>query len=293
MGGMFFKVDLDVLDNAIKTLGQADEAMQQALTAMSQDDGDGYHIGTDALDGQVNHFQSTWHYGMSQLTSLIKETTEGLRKVYQNYEQLEEGVTQALNSIDKPLTEIGQLATSSMADMTKQAKASQAEQATVPEAFKDQGAWDAAARTARHAIDEMTASLAASNPAADTAPPIPTQPAPRTVAPPPTVEATSPTPPITMPAPDLPPGPVAVAPPQPPPREPTPPRTEPEPPVSGREPHPTPPIVLTEVPSGPQPQDPQPDPGASTPTNVAPPEPGHGEHHEHGGPTRSPADHDR
>jgi hypothetical protein len=61
--------------------------------------GDSAQIGTDALNGAANDFQHTWHYGMTQIHSMTKETGDGVNHAYSAYQQVEEGLSGVLNKM--------------------------------------------------------------------------------------------------------------------------------------------------------------------------------------------------
>jgi hypothetical protein len=105
----FFQVDIDVLQQFIKTLQQSDDHMQTALKAMTGA-GEGGKIGTDALNGAAGDFQNTWQYGLSQLGSKIKDTTEGVSKVHDAYKATEDGLSQTLNKVNGVTDQLGQVA---------------------------------------------------------------------------------------------------------------------------------------------------------------------------------------
>lgn len=101
--GDFFKVDLDVLSKMTSTLEQAGEQMDQALQAFgAAEDG---QIGPQTIVGAAKDFQSTWKYGLGQLQQAIKECTEGVDKVHQNYQETEQTVQQSLQKISSLLQE--------------------------------------------------------------------------------------------------------------------------------------------------------------------------------------------
>jgi hypothetical protein len=100
--GSFFQVDLDALKGFVDSLRQSDENMTSALDALKSA-GDSTHIGTDDLNDAANHFQSTWHYGMTQIHSMTKETGDGVNGVYSNYQQTEQAVSDALGKISSAL----------------------------------------------------------------------------------------------------------------------------------------------------------------------------------------------
>ena len=82
--GSFFQVDLDALQQFVASLRQSDDNMSEALAAM-QAAGDTGQIGTEALNGAANDFQSTWHYGMTQIHAMTQETGQGVNQAYVNY----------------------------------------------------------------------------------------------------------------------------------------------------------------------------------------------------------------
>ncbi|MGH3416066.1 MAG: hypothetical protein ACRDSS_06345 [Actinocrinis sp.] len=96
--GTFFQVDLDVLQRMTKTLKDAGDQMDSALKAMSTTQAG--VIGTDAINGAANHFQSTWHYGLGQLTQMIKETNEGVTKAHDAYKQVDDAIGDAMSKIN-------------------------------------------------------------------------------------------------------------------------------------------------------------------------------------------------
>jgi hypothetical protein len=96
--GSFFQVDLDVLQRMTKTLGDAGDQMDTALKAMSATQAG--QIGTAALDKAADDFQSTWHYGLGQLTQMIKETNEGVSRAHDAYQQCDDGIQQAMSKIN-------------------------------------------------------------------------------------------------------------------------------------------------------------------------------------------------
>jgi len=96
--GSFFQVDLDVLQRMTKTLGDAGDQMDTALKAMSSSQAG--QIGTDAFNKAADEFQHTWHYGLGQLTQMIKETNEGVTKAHDTYKQTEDGIAQAMSKIN-------------------------------------------------------------------------------------------------------------------------------------------------------------------------------------------------
>ena len=96
--GSFFQVDLDVLQRMTKTLGDAGDHMQAALKAMSS--AQGGQVGTDALNKAADDFQHTWQYGLGQLQQAIKETSEGVKKAHDAYQQCDDGIAQAMSKIN-------------------------------------------------------------------------------------------------------------------------------------------------------------------------------------------------
>jgi hypothetical protein len=99
----FFKVDLDVLGKMTSTLQEAGDQMGQALQAFgAAQDG---QIGPLPLVGAAKDFQGTWKYGLGQLQQAIKECTEGVNKVHDNYQQTEQAVQQSLGKINNLLQE--------------------------------------------------------------------------------------------------------------------------------------------------------------------------------------------
>lgn len=96
--GSFFQVDLDVLERMTKTLGDAGDQMDGALKALSSTQAG--QIGTEAFDKAAQDFQSTWQYGLGQLTQLIKETNEGVTKAHGAYQQCDDGIQQAMSKIN-------------------------------------------------------------------------------------------------------------------------------------------------------------------------------------------------
>lgn len=96
--GSFFQVDLDALKQFVDSLRQSDENMSTALDALKSA-GDNTQIGTDDLNGAANDFHSTWHYGMTQIHSMTKETGDGVTTVYSNYQQTENAVSDTLSKI--------------------------------------------------------------------------------------------------------------------------------------------------------------------------------------------------
>lgn len=100
--GSFFQVDLDALKQFVDSLHQSDENMSDALDAMKSA-GDDLQIGTDDLNGAANDFQSTWHYGMTQIHSMTKDTGDGVQNVYGNYQQTEQAVADALGKMTSAL----------------------------------------------------------------------------------------------------------------------------------------------------------------------------------------------
>jgi uncharacterized protein YukE len=96
--GNFFQVDLDVLQRMAKTLGDAGDQMDGALKEMSS--AQAGQLGTDAFNKAADEFQSTWQYGLGQLTQMIKETNEGVTKAHDAYQQCDEAVGQAMGKIN-------------------------------------------------------------------------------------------------------------------------------------------------------------------------------------------------
>lgn len=103
--GNFFQVDLDVLQQMTKTLQDAGDQMESALSAMNSTQA--AQIGTAALDKAAGDFQHTWQYGLKQLRQAIAETNEGVRKAHDAYKQVDDGIDQALTKING--TEMGQI----------------------------------------------------------------------------------------------------------------------------------------------------------------------------------------
>lgn len=97
----FFQVDLEVLQQFVSALRQSDEHTQTAMKAMAS--ADATQIGTDALNSAADNFQKTWHYGVQQIGSMIKDTTDGVTKARDAYQQVEDGVGKALNEIKSKL----------------------------------------------------------------------------------------------------------------------------------------------------------------------------------------------
>lgn len=100
--GSFFQVDLDALRRFVDSLRQSDENMSDALDAMKSA-GDDLRIGTDELNGAANDFQSTWHYGMTQIHSMTKDTGDGVHQVYGNYQKSEQDIANALHQMTAAL----------------------------------------------------------------------------------------------------------------------------------------------------------------------------------------------
>lgn len=96
--GNFFQVDLDVLQRMTKTLGDAGDQMESALKAMSSTQAG--QLGTAAFDKAADEFQSTWQYGLGQLTQMIKETNEGVTKAHDAYKQCDDSIQQAMSKIN-------------------------------------------------------------------------------------------------------------------------------------------------------------------------------------------------
>jgi hypothetical protein len=97
--GGFFQVDLDVLQQVTRTLGAAGEQMDAALKAMSASRAG--RIGTDALDGAADHFERTWHYGLSRLIQMIHEADEGVAGAHDAYTRVEADVGEAMSEINR------------------------------------------------------------------------------------------------------------------------------------------------------------------------------------------------
>jgi uncharacterized protein YukE len=98
----FFQVDLDALHRFVDSLHQSDEHMTQALDAMKAA-GNSVHIGTGALNGAANDFQDTWHYGITQIHSMTKETGDGVNQAYSAYQQVEQALSDVLKKMSGAL----------------------------------------------------------------------------------------------------------------------------------------------------------------------------------------------
>jgi uncharacterized protein YukE len=103
----FFQVDLETLAQTVSQLQQADDVMQDALKLLSSG-GDGESIGTKDLDSAADDFQKTWHYGMTQLHSIIQDTTKGVKQAHQNYQEAEQQIGSMLQKFNGPLQQLGQ-----------------------------------------------------------------------------------------------------------------------------------------------------------------------------------------
>lgn len=96
--GSFFQVDLDVLKEFVSALRQSDDHLQTALQAMATA-GDGNQVGTDDLNAAAEDFQKSWHYGVKQIGSMVKQTGDGVDKAHGAYQQLEDEAKQALDKM--------------------------------------------------------------------------------------------------------------------------------------------------------------------------------------------------
>ena len=94
----FFQVDLDVLQQMTKTLQDAGDQMEAGLKAMSSSQAG--QLGTAALNKAADDFQHTWQYGLGQLTQMIKETNEGVKKAHDAYKQVDDGIEQTVSKIN-------------------------------------------------------------------------------------------------------------------------------------------------------------------------------------------------
>ena len=94
----FFQVDLDVLQQMTKTLQDAGDQMEAGLKAMSSSQAG--QLGTAALNKAADGFQHTWQYGLGQLTQMIKETNEGVKKAHDAYKQVDDGIEQTVSKIN-------------------------------------------------------------------------------------------------------------------------------------------------------------------------------------------------
>lgn len=99
--GDFFTVDLEVLQQFIATLNQSDDHMRTAMKAMSS--GESGRIGTSALNDAANDFQRTWHYGVQQIGSMIKDTIDGVGQAHAAYQQVEDDLATALGQLSGAL----------------------------------------------------------------------------------------------------------------------------------------------------------------------------------------------
>jgi uncharacterized protein YukE len=102
--GDFFQVDLDVLQRMTKTLGDAGDQMDTALKAMSRSQAG--QIGTAAINKAADEFQHTWHYGLGQLTHMIKETNEGVSRAHDAYKQCDDAIDQAMAKINDVMGQV-------------------------------------------------------------------------------------------------------------------------------------------------------------------------------------------
>ena len=100
--GSFFQVDLDVLNQFVTALSQSDDNMSDALHALA-DAGESTQIGTDDLNSAAGHFQSTWHYGMTQIHSMTKDTGDRVNQVYSAYRDVDNGIADALGKMGSGL----------------------------------------------------------------------------------------------------------------------------------------------------------------------------------------------
>lgn len=96
--GLFFQVDLDVLKQFVSALHESDDHMQAALKSLASAS-EGNEIGTDDLNSAAEDFQKSWHYGMTQITSMIKETGDTVSNAHASYQQLEQEAKQALGKM--------------------------------------------------------------------------------------------------------------------------------------------------------------------------------------------------
>lgn len=94
----FFQVDLDVLQQMTKTLQDAGDQMETGLKAMTSSQAG--QLGTAALNKAADEFQHTWQYGLGQLTQMIKETNEGVKKAHDAYKQVDDGIEQTVAKIN-------------------------------------------------------------------------------------------------------------------------------------------------------------------------------------------------
>jgi hypothetical protein len=105
--GDFFKVDLDLLQQFLTALHDADEHMHTALDAMKPDEagnlsGDGPSIfifGPMDLNHAADRFQHAWHYGMDQISKEVKDTTDEVQGCYDAYHQLEDDATKVFDTL--------------------------------------------------------------------------------------------------------------------------------------------------------------------------------------------------
>ncbi len=100
-----FKVDTDQLDMFIKDLEQSVTDLREARKALSHVRSG--EIGTTRLDEACDTFQDKWKYGSEQMSEMIGNISEGVKKNKLSYKAMEENLEEALKKMAEQGTPAG------------------------------------------------------------------------------------------------------------------------------------------------------------------------------------------
>ncbi|WP_030899675.1 MULTISPECIES: hypothetical protein [unclassified Streptomyces] len=103
--GDHFKVDIDQLDQFVKSLQQATKDLDDARKALSHVRS--AEIGTARLDEACDAFQERWKYGSEQLGEMIGDISEGVKSNKLSYEEFEENLEKTLKQMAESATSGG------------------------------------------------------------------------------------------------------------------------------------------------------------------------------------------
>jgi hypothetical protein len=111
MGG-FFQVDVDALQSFVTGLHESQEHMQAALDAMKPDEAGslgaagsplGMIFGPISLNQAADRFQHAWHYGLTQISKEIDESTDHVQGCHDAYQACEDDLSKVLNLLNSTL----------------------------------------------------------------------------------------------------------------------------------------------------------------------------------------------
>lgn len=93
----FLEADLDVIGGAAQSMTDAKDRLHDVQKAMSKDGG--ADIGTKALNAAADEFQSTWHYGIEQITKAAKSTAEGLKRTHDQFQAADSSLADTIAQV--------------------------------------------------------------------------------------------------------------------------------------------------------------------------------------------------